>query len=354
MENIIFKVRVGSHAYGTNIEGSDEDFKGVYIQNPNNVLERGYQEQVNVSKDECYYEIKRFFELCCSGNPTMLEILYSPEDCIIYKHPIFDQIIENRKKFLSKSCRYSFGGYAYAQIEKAEGLEKKMNWEKSRTERKTILDFCYILIPQGSTPLKDWLAYQKKNLWDYKNYGAAKIPNCRDLYYIYPKDKEELEYRGLTNDSESSNELRLCSIPVSETLKGIPMSYNKDGYMEHCRDYKSYQEWLLNRNTQRYVDIENHSQKVDGKNLLHCYRLLETGIEIATLETINVRRPNADFLIGIRKGKYDLKELLTNAKTKIEELSQVFKESNLPDSVDRSYWMKLLVKIRKEYYNLTT
>lgn len=362
MENIIFKVRVGSHAYGTNIEGSDEDFKGVYIQSPEDVLERGYQEQVNVSKDECYYEIKRFVKLCCTGNPTMLEILYSPEDCVLFKDPVFNILIENRHKFLSKSCKYSFGGYAYAQIEKAEGLEKKMNWEKSRTERKTVLDFCYIYDDKKqSIPIKQWIKTK-----DYKQEfcGLSSLPHFRYMYNVFydhvkdisrsnPRDskKEDFTFKGLVSNEDISNDISLSEIPewyrnMSEGL----MYFNKDEYSIHCRDYKSYTEWLEKRNKQRYVDSSEHGQKIDGKNLLHCYRLLETGIEIAKLGIIKVRRDNAEFLIGIRKGKYDLNKLLIEAKMKVVELEDEFNKSNLPDKVDRGYFMKLLTKIRKEFY----
>jgi predicted nucleotidyltransferase len=350
MENIIFKCIVGSQAYGTNIEGSDVDIKGIYIQSPENVLERGYQEQVTVNKDEVYYEIKRFIELCCTGNPTMLELLYSPEDCIIYKHPIFDKILEDREKFLSKSCKHSFGGYAYAQIDKAEGLEKKMNWEKSRTERKTVLDFCYVLTVLGSIPLEAWLSRQRGPLSRQENYGVTKVNNAKDVYYIYPNTTGKLEYKGIVNLEETSNELRLSSIPKDQILNYQVMVYNKDGYTEHCKDYKSYQDWLANRNTQRYVDVDSHGQKIDGKNLLHCYRLLETGIEIATDKIINVRRSNAKFLIGIRKGEHNLEELLKQAKNKIELLKDAFDQSTLPDTVDRGYFLSKLVKIRQEYY----
>jgi predicted nucleotidyltransferase len=175
--NIIYKVKVGSHAYGTNIPESDEDFKMVYLQKPEDVLNYGYQEQVNLSKDSTAYELRRYIELCCTGNPTMLELAYSPEDCIIYKHPIFDRILENKDKFLSKSCRWSFGGYAISQIQKASGLQKKMNWEKERVIRKNPIDFCWVVLnekssvqaakgeiplKQGVYPLKDWL--EKSNL----------------------------------------------------------------------------------------------------------------------------------------------------------------------------------------------
>lgn len=349
MKDIIFKARVGSHAYGTNIEGSDEDFKGVYIQSPEDVLINGYREQVSVTKDETYYELRRFIELCCTGNPTMLELLYTPSDCVISKDPVFDLLIEHKDKFLSKSCKYSFGGYAYAQINKAKGLDKKMNWEKERTIRKTPLDFCYILTPIGTRPLRDWLHYQRGNGTRQEMYGVVAVNNARDLYMIYPSDGS-LGYHGIVNESETSNDLRLSSVPKEEIPKGIYMSYNKDGYILHCKDYREYTEWLEKRNTQRYVDIEEHQQKIDGKNLLHCYRLIETGIEIAKDKVINVRRPNAAFLIEIRRGKHDLEKLLEQSETKMKELDEAFDKSTLPDKADRGFFMKLLIKIRQDYY----
>jgi len=341
-------------AYGTNVEGSDEDIKGVYIQAPEDVLNYGYQEQVTVNKDEVYYELRRFIELCCTGNPTSLELLWSPIGCIKFIHPSFNILIEHRDKFLSKSCKHSFGGYAYSQIGKAKGLNKKMNWENNKVSRKTILDFCYILTPRnsGSRPLKEWLSQREGNLSKQEFYGVSKIPNCRDMFYVYPNDEDGLNYSGMCNEEETSNELRMSSIPKDQVHKGWAMSYNKDGYIEHCKDYKAYQTWLKERNVQRYVDVNNHGQKIDGKNLLHCYRLLETGIEIAKLKTINVRRPNASYLIEIRKGKHNLETLLQQADDKMKELDKAFDESDLQDSADRGFFLALMPKIRREYEQL--
>ncbi len=355
MENIIFKALVGSHAYGTNVEGSDFDVKGVFIQSPEDVLIHGYQQQQIVNKDETYYEIRRFIELCCTGNPTMLELLYIPEDCIIYKHPIWDELIKHRDKFLSKSCRHSFCGYAYEQIKKAGGLQKKMNWEKSRVERKTPLDFCYVYEEGKSLPIERWLSRENKHQAFCGLVAIEHFKDCYALYYDYNshygreanRPYEPLGFRGIVE--EYSTEVRLSSVPKGITPEGI-ICYNKDAYTTHCKDYKEYQTWLDNRNVQRYVDTETHGQKIDGKNLLHCYRLLETGIEIAKLKTINVRRPNAEFLIGIRKGKYDLTKLLNEAEGKMQELNKAFDECDLPDKADRGFLMSLLVKIRRKYY----
>lgn len=52
------------------------------------ILGMEYKEQINLDKDACLYEVRRFLQLLCSGNPTMLELLYIPEDCILEKHPL--------------------------------------------------------------------------------------------------------------------------------------------------------------------------------------------------------------------------------------------------------------------------
>ena len=90
----------GSHAYGTNVETSDTDYAGVFIQPLEDILGFGYKEQINDDKNDIViYEIGRFLKLLSSNNPTVLELLNTPKNCIIYKHPIFDEIINNREKF---------------------------------------------------------------------------------------------------------------------------------------------------------------------------------------------------------------------------------------------------------------
>lgn len=348
---VIFKALVGSHSYGTNVEGSDIDYKGVYIQSPEDVLENGYRQQFEVSKDETYYELRRFIELCCTNNPTMIELLYTPEDCIVYKHPVFDQLIKERDKILSKSARWSFGGYAISQIEKADGLEKKMNWEVERTERKTVLDFCWVLHPGvvgGTMPLKEFLISEGLK---QENLGLAAVDHFRYTYTIYETEEGSTErLKGIVQDEETSNDVSLSDVPKNSLPVNI-LYFNKDGYSKHCKEYKSYQDWLKNRNTQRYVDVENHGQRIDGKNLMHCVRLLEVANEIATKGIITVKRPNAEYLKDIRKGKYDLSTILDNCKEMVKGLDKAFDESSLPDNTDRGYFMRIINRMRKDLRN---
>src|SRR6218665_437133 len=110
--------------------------------------------------DEVYYEIGRFVELLLKNNPNILEILASPEDCILYKHPLMEQF--KLEDFLSKLCKDSFAGYAMTQIKKARGLKKKIA-NPIEKKRKSLLEFCYILQGYESVPLLQWLAGKKLN-----------------------------------------------------------------------------------------------------------------------------------------------------------------------------------------------
>ena len=375
----------GSHAYGTNVETSDTDYAGVFIQSIDDILGFGYKEQINDDKNDIViYEIQRFLQLLSSNNPTVLELLNTPEDCILYKHPIFDEVLNNRDIFITKICAKSFGGYGKMQIQKAKGQNKKQNWEKDKVTRKDVLDFVYVIEGSKSIPWKKWNVDSiERYIYDEKFCGVVNVPNVRDVYAVYfderaalchsevyseeyrNKLKQELKekghpmgfgYKGLVKTGEGanvaeSNALRLSSIPKGETPI-CNIIYNKDGYSEHCKDFKSYEDWLANKNEARWVDVKSHGQKIDGKNMLHCKRLMEMAKEIAKGEGIIVRRPNAKDLIAIRKGEVDLQTLIDSVEKEIIEVDKLFDNSELPDSIDIEFINNLIVKIRKQIYKL--
>jgi len=163
-------------------------------------------------------------------------------------------------------------------------------------------------------------------------------------------------YKGLVKTGEGanvaeSNQLRLSSIPKGETPI-CNIIYNKDSYSTHCKDYKEYEEWLANRNEQRYVDTQEHGQKIDGKNMMHCMRLIRMSKEIGRGEGIIVRRPDAKELLAIRRGEVDLDALIDTAEAEIKEMDRIFDESDLPKGINPELVNDLLIKIRREFYQL--
>lgn len=342
-EKILFKAITGSRSFGTNIPTSDIDYKGVFIEPIDNIITLfNYRDEIRINKDESYFEISKFLKLLIEQSPNALELLYSPDDCILKIDPEFKLLIDNRHKFLTKKCRYSFGGYATQQIRKAVGLNKKMNWENERTERKSPIDFVYVYISGKTLLLKDWL---EKNGLIQEKCGLVNLNHFRDCYSLY-YDEKNFGYRGISFGD--SNEVHLSNIPKGEHPIAI-ISYNRNAYSVHCREYKDYMNWLNNRNTSRYIETKKHDQKIDGKNLMHCRRLIDVAFEIAKEGFINVRRPNVDYLLSIRRGEIDLNKFIIEAEEDIKKIDEAFSNCNLPDEVDVNFANKLLLEIR--HYN---
>jgi len=122
---IILECLSGSKAYGLDTPESDTDIKGVFILPKHMYYGLNYIPQVsNSTNDIVYYELGRFIELLSVNNPNILELLYTPESAILYKHPILNQL--KSEWVLSKRCEKTFGNFALSQIKKARGLNKKI------------------------------------------------------------------------------------------------------------------------------------------------------------------------------------------------------------------------------------
>ncbi len=342
---IILECISGSRAYGLALPHSDTDIKGVFIIPEDDLLGSRYIAQIsNDTNDEVYYELGRFIELLKKNNPNILEVLGTPEDKIRFKHPLMDVLTPSL--FLTKKSKDTFGGFAFSQIKKARGLNKKIVNPVDKT-RKTILSFCHVLHEQGSIPLEKWLQIKDVN---QAQCGLINIPHAKGMHGLYLDLNGDLGYKGVLR-KDSATEVLLSSIPKGE----VPSAYlyfNKDGYTKYCKDYKDYWNWVKNRNEARYTQNIAHGKNYDSKNLMHTFRLLEMAIEILTTGEVVVDRPDRDFLLSIRSGEWEYDELIARAASKMEEIERAAVNSSLPDTVDHEKIESILVSLRKEFYSL--
>lgn len=339
---IIFKALVGSSSHGTATPESDEDFSGVYIQDNDDILSYGYEEYVEVNKDEKYFEVRRFLDLLMVANPAALELLFAPADCIKIADRRFNLIYDNRHKFLTKKCLNTFAGYAKTQIKKSKGTDKKINWESQRIELKTPLDFCFITVDGKTMRFQKWCDNN-----DYKQelVGLVNLSHFKNCYAVYYDSSRSANFRGVIG--ENSNEVRLSSIPIDMSPVAT-LYYDKDAYTSHCKDWKSYQTWLRERNLNRFHTNVSHGQIYDSKNISHCYRLINMAKEIAIYGDLFVRRTHdVDYLMQIKRGDVPLDVIIENAERDIETLTDLYQKSNLPEDVDKEFVKQLLLKIRK-------
>ena len=381
----------GSHMYHLNIETSDQDIGGVFIcpQEYLMGLRSRYIEQIADKKnDTVFYEFGRWIELLLKSNPSALESLFAPKDCIIGDvHPAVQYIIDHRDMFLSKTCIDTCFGFAKSQIYKARGLNKKI--VNPMTERKDILDFCYTFKKQGSQPMKDWL---RENKLDQRYCGLVDVPNMHETYGVYYdfaayfhfenidwkreyeknqspynkflphiqdamdvqariRNKEFYGYSGIVNPNEEnkSNDVRLSSI-VKGQQPICYMTFAKDAYISHCTAYREYKEWEEKRNPIRYES--NLDKNYDSKNIMHCMRILRMAKELAQGKGFNVvRDADRDFLLDIRNHKFEYDEIMNLVEQEKNETEIAIQTCTLLDKADYDKINQLLLDARKIAYS---
>jgi hypothetical protein len=344
-ELLLLKCVSGSNAYGLNLPTSDIDYKGVFVLSKMEFYGLSYTEQVNnQTNDIVYYELRRFIDLLVKNNPNILELLYTPQDCVIYKHPLIEEIKPDM--FLSKLCMQTFAGYAQTQIKRAKGLNKKILNPVDR-ELKTVIDFCHVVSGQGTLTLSDWL--QKKGILQ-EECGLVSLPRMRDMYALFHPSQfnGSARFKGIISGPAATD------ISLSSVTKDVEpmafMHFNKDGYCAYYKDYHEYWEWVEKRNEERYESTLVHGKNYDAKNMMHVFRLLNTAEEIAREKKVNVRRKDRDYLLSIRRGDFLYDDLVEKANDQIARIYELYKTSDLPETPDIEASDKLLCFLREKLY----
>ncbi len=344
-EVLLLQCISGSKAYGLNTPQSDTDIRGIFYLSRSEFYGLSYTDQVaNPSNDIVYYEVKKYIELLSRNNPNILELLNTPPDCILYRHPILDLVKPDI--FLSKLCLQTFAGYALTQVKKAGGLNKKI-FNPIDKVRKSILEFCYYISGYAAVPLLQWLQAQA---YQQEDCGLVKIPHTRDTYAIFHKSQLSTGYFDGIYSGENANDVKVSTVPPDITPLGT-ISFNKDSYSGYCKDYKEYWEWVEKRNDVRYENTLQHGKNYDSKNMMHTFRLLNMASEIATENRVNVRRQDREFLFKIKNGEFEFNDLMKMVEEKMAMIEQQYQHCSLPDRPVEALCEALLVEIRERLYN---
>ena len=123
--NLIYQVRYGSWAYGTNTPESDVDTRGIFIPDKEFILGINRVEQYQSSvEDYVCFALPKFFQLARNANPSIIELLWVEEKNILFMNEFGEQLRDNRELFLSKKVRHTYAGYAFEQLRRIKGHKK--------------------------------------------------------------------------------------------------------------------------------------------------------------------------------------------------------------------------------------
>ena len=126
----------GSYSYGTNIEGSDIDIRGITLNRKSDLIGlTEFEQYVDENTDTVIYAFNKIIRLLLSCNPNTIELLGMKPEHYLYLSDIGQELLDNRKLFLSKRVIQSFGGYADAQLRRLQNALARDTFPQQEKEQ---------------------------------------------------------------------------------------------------------------------------------------------------------------------------------------------------------------------------
>jgi predicted nucleotidyltransferase len=187
---------VGSTAYGLAHAGSDIDRLGVLAAPTEELvgLHRPRESHVTTRPDRTLHEAAKWARLALSGNPTVLELAWLPDELYEVRTPLGDELIAIREAFLSAHrVRAAYLGYATQQFrrlyERGDGALSAEVRERTAKHARHLKRLChqgYTLYATGELPIRledpeEYRAFGREVARD----GMAALPLLRHYEHAF-------------------------------------------------------------------------------------------------------------------------------------------------------------------------
>lgn len=261
-ENIILLGLGGSHAYGTNVEGSDLDIRGIALNRKEEILtNQNFEQFVNEETDTTIYSFNKIITLLSNCNPNTIEILGLKPEHYLYLSSIGQELLDNSHLFLSKKAVHSFGGYANQQLRRLENKSNRLVGQAQNEEH------IYKTIEHAS--------------YDFKN-----------RYFTMPDDAIKLYIDRAVQEGYDTE------IFMDVNLSHYPLRDYKGMWSEMQSIVKAYGK--IGKRNEKAIE---HNKL--GKHMMHLIRLYMMCLDILEKEeVVTYREKEHDLLMDIRNGKY--------------------------------------------------
>ncbi len=313
--NLICKIKFGSHLYGTETKDSDEDFKGIFLPDLDQILlsrmnkscsfmsKKGEGKNTKDDIDIEIYSLHYFIKLACEGQTVAIDMLHAPKNMIVESNYIWNEIVKNKEKFYTKNLQ-AFVDYARRQASKYGIKGSRLNAAKE------VIDFI-------TTATKYFGGEEKlSEIWD-------NLPLGEHLYMI-------------ENNPNGLRQYQVCGKIIQETVS------------------MNYALGILNKFYEEYgkrAKMAAENKGVDFKAVSHACRAAYQIREILTTKNIVFPLKQAKLLRDIKQGKLHYqKEVAPMLEDLMDEVEELTKTSDLPSKVDRKFWDKFIVETVKDYY----
>lgn len=339
-DNLIYLALHGSKAYGTNIETSDDDYRGITI--PPKEYYLGYLntfEQAELKDpDVTIFGINKFFKLAQDCNPNCLEIIFVDPSDVLFVSPIGQEILDNRNLLLSKKVKFTMTGYAISQLHRIQ-LHRKYFTNPPKAPP-TRADFN---LPEYSKIPKDHLDSANALISrELDKFQLSFLDHLSDSERFEAKQTMENMLSILKITKDDQYELIAKQIGFDDNI--VEILKQEKAYASTKQAYDQFKSWEKNRNPKRAEQERKYG--IDLKHSLHLVRLFRQCRELLTTGKLNVKRHDREELLAIRNGAWTYDQLLEYAKKEEEDLIEIYKNCTiLPKEPDRVKLNNLCIKL---------
>ncbi len=261
-KHVILLGLAGSYSYGTNIETSDIDLRGITLNQKSDLIGlTQFEQYVDENTDSVIYAFNKIITLLLSCNPNTIELLGLNLEHYLYLNDIGRMLLDNRRLFLSKRAINSFGGYADAQLRRLQNALARDSFPQSEKEQHIFNSV-------------------KNAMLDFNNHYKSFESGSIEIF-IDKAVNPELETEIFVNANMTHYPLRDYS-GMWNTMANVVRDYEKIGKRNKKKD-----------------DLHLN------KHAMHLIRLFMMALDILEKgEIVTYRSAEHDLLMDIRFGKY--------------------------------------------------
>ena len=308
--NIIFEGLYGSRLFELSNESSDLDIKAIYIPELKDVVKGKYKKTLNSNNKNSKAEkndgniiekeimsLQFFLEKMLEGQIVHIDMLFIPESKTLQTSDLWQYILDNRDKAISKAIIPSFRGYIYQQVGKYAKRVKKVE-------------------------------------------EAEEIVNILNQYSI--DTVFESIFEANKSFFENNPKVTLDTHENVRCFRFMDKTYLFTTKNEHILDSLNK---YIGRYGERVLELKNN-ENIDWKSLSHAFRGTYQLKHLALDGEYCYPLPERDYLLKIKNGELDFTILIDELMDEIENTLLLAEKSTvLPDEPDYEFWDDFLLNV---------
>ena len=295
----------GSHLYGLDREGSDVDVKAVYIPSFEDLLLGESIKTKNIKNDELNIEIEikslpSFLKSCKSCDTNCIDMLWTPDEMLIHRTNIWEDIRSYREDLLSKNMKGLIG---YIKTQTHKYSNKIQRYQEMSTLLEEV-NFVEDNVKLANTTLPEII---KRNKFKYVKF-VTQVTDHEQQYLEVCGKKYILSWE--------------CKLLKEALIKEL------DRYGKRSKD--------------------GDKKGMDTKSLSHALRVLLQLKELVETKSIAFPLVNSDYIKKVKLGEVrSEKEVIDTIDELFEEVIMLLDLSDLPNESTIDNMIECLVKFYK-------